>query len=58
MIYKSNRYLDIDSSIDSSKQSTTDIDLADISIGLNYQFLQDAKYPALLGFIDSTALKK
>lgn len=58
MIYQSNRYLDIDSSIDSLKQSTTDTDLADISIGLNYQFLEDAKYPALLGFIDSTALEK
>lgn len=54
LLYKSNRYL----SKEIQEASTSDTDLADISLGANYQFLQDAEYPALVGFIETTALEK
>ncbi len=53
-LYKSNRYL----SPNTEEKSTTDTDLADISLGANYQFIQDAKYPALVGFIETSAFEK
>lgn len=53
-LYKSNRYL----STETLEKSSTDTDVIDITLGANYQLLQDAKYPALLGFIESTAFEK
>lgn len=53
-IYSSNRFLDTAS----IEQSKSDINLADISLGLNYQILQDQKYPALVSFIETTILEK
>lgn len=53
-LYSSNRFLDVDA----TEKSKTDSDIADISVGANYQFLQDAKYPALVGFIETTVFEK
>ncbi len=53
-LYKSNRYL----STETHEASSSDTDLVDISLGANYQFLQDAKHPALVGFIETTAVEK
>lgn len=53
-VYSSNRFLEPNS----SEKSKIDTDIADISIGANYQFLQDAKYPALVGFMETTVLEK
>ena len=54
VLYTSNRFLDINS----QEQSKNDIDISDISIGLNYQFLQDAKYPALVAFLETSIFEK
>lgn len=53
-LYKSNRYL----SPSTEEPSVTDTDFSDITIGVNYQFLQDAKYPAVVGFIETTVFEK
>lgn len=53
-LYTSNRYL----STQKARESTSDLDIADITLGTNYQFLQDMKYPALVGFIEATAFEK
>ncbi|MGR2920492.1 hypothetical protein [Acinetobacter sp. 1125_18A] len=53
-IYNSNRFLDINS----EQKSKSDTNLAYVSLSLNYQFLQDAKYPALVGFIETTLFEK
>ncbi|KAF1013661.1 MAG: hypothetical protein GAK29_04705 [Acinetobacter bereziniae] len=54
LLYSSTRFIDINS----LEKSKTNTDIADISIGANYQLLQDAKYPALVGFIETAILEK
>jgi len=53
-LYTSNRFLQVDS----AEQTKTSTNLSDVSLGLNYQFLQDAKYPAVVGFIETSLLEK
>lgn len=54
VLYTSNRFLDINS----DEKSKADTNISDVSLGLNYQFLQDAKYPALVGFIETALFEK
>jgi len=54
LLYNSSRFLDIES----TEKSQTTTNIADISIGANYQFLPDAKYPALVGFIETAIFEK
>ena len=53
-IYSSNRFLNLES----TEESQTNFDIADISIGMNYQFLSDDIYPAIVGFFETTAFEK
>ena len=54
LLYTSNRFLDVNS----EEKSKNETDISDITIGLNYQFLQDAKYPALVAFLETSILEK
>lgn len=54
LLYTSNRFLDVNS----AEKSQTNTDISDISLGLNYQFLQDAKYPALVAFLETSVFEK
>lgn len=53
-LYNSNKYLNPNS----QEKSTSEIRFSDLSINMNYQFLQDGKYPAILGFIETSLLEK
>lgn len=53
-IYTSHRFLDIDS----TEQSHHSTNISDIALGLNYQFLEDKKYPAIVGFVEGSAFEK
>lgn len=54
LLYKSNRYL----STETVNESSSDLDIADITLGTNYQFLQDSKSPAIVGFIEAIAFER
>lgn len=53
-IYSSNRFLNLES----IEKSQTKLDISDISIGMNYQFIYDDIYPAIVGFFETTAFEK
>lgn len=53
-LYTSNRPLNINSNQESQKYT----DVSDVTIGLNYQLLQDSKYPALVAFLETSILEK
>ncbi|TNL51605.1 hypothetical protein [Acinetobacter bereziniae] len=54
LLYNSNRFIDIES----SNKSQHDTNISDISLGTNYQFIEDNKYPALVGFIETAIFEK
>lgn len=53
-LYRSDRYIEIDK----TEKTSSDLSFADLSFGINYQFLQDAKYPAIVGFSEIQAYEK
>ena len=53
-IYRSTRPIETNS----DTQSTSSTNFSDLSLGANYQFTQDAKYPALIGFFETSLIEK
>lgn len=49
-LYTSTRYLNIDN----QRPSLSEKNISDISLGFNYQFLEDETNPALIGFLETT----
>lgn len=54
LLYTSNQSLEVSS----DQKSKNDIDISDITVGVNYLFVQDDVYPALVGFLETNIFEK